>query len=135
MDWLSILGQIFEVCIIPLLGILTSVLVQFIQLKKEEMKLKTQNELTHKYLDMLADTVSICVVATNQTYVNSLKEQGAFDLEAQKTAFNMTYNNVLSILSEEAKRYLNEAVGDLTLLITQQIEQRVNQERWYASVQ
>ena len=132
MDWLSILQQIFQVCIIPLLGILTTVLVQFIQIKKEEMKVNAQNELTKKYLDMLADTVTTCVVATNQTYVNSLKEQNAFDVEAQKAAFKMTYDNVLAILSEEAQRYLNEIVGDLTLLITQQIEQKVNEERsWY----
>jgi hypothetical protein len=30
MDWLSILQQIFEVCLIPMLGILTTALVQFL---------------------------------------------------------------------------------------------------------
>ena len=75
---------------------------------------------------MLADTINNCVIATNQTYVEALKKAGAFDMEAQKTAFNMTKNAVLAILSDEAKRYLTNAVGDLNEYITQQIEAAVN---------
>jgi len=29
---------------------------------------------------MLADTVTKCVIATNQTYVETLKKEGRFDL-------------------------------------------------------
>ena len=36
MDKLSILQQIFEVCIIPLLGILTAYIVQYIKAKSNE---------------------------------------------------------------------------------------------------
>jgi hypothetical protein len=36
---------------------------------------------------MATDTITNCVIATNQTYVNSLKEQGKFDEAAQKEAF------------------------------------------------
>lgn len=32
----------------------------------------------------------------------------------------------MNILSEEAKKYLNEAIGDLNLYITQKIEAEVN---------
>lgn len=129
MDWLKILQQIFEVCIIPLLGILTTTLIQFVIKKKNEVKEKTENETLKKYLDMLAETIETCVIATNQTYVEALKDKNAFDAEAQKHAFEMTYQNVMALLSEEAKRYLQEAIGDLTLLITQGIEQKVNEQK------
>ena len=46
--------------------------------------------------------------------------------EAQKEAFNQTYTAVMNILSEEAKKYLTVAVGDLNLYITQKIEAEVN---------
>ena len=36
---------------------------------------------------MLSETITKCVVATNQTYVETLKKQGKFDKEAQKIAF------------------------------------------------
>jgi len=126
MDWLNILSQIFEVCVLPLLGILTAVLVQYIRTKSTELIGKVDHDLADKYIAMLTDTIEACVIATNQTYVESLKKAGAFDAEAQKTAFNMTKNAVLTILSADAKEYLETAVGDLNEYITQQIEAAVN---------
>ena len=69
MDWLSILQQIFELCIIPLLGIVTKFVIEYIAQKKEQIKTQTDNELAQKYLDILNDTIAKCVTATNQTYV------------------------------------------------------------------
>ena len=126
MNAIELLNKIFQLCIVPLLGILTAFLIQFINIKKEELKKKTDNELAHKYLDMLAETVETCVIATNQTYVDSLKDKNAFDAEAQKEAFNITYNAVSDILSAEAKSYLASIVGDLQKYITEQIEAAVN---------
>ena len=126
MDWLNLLTQIFEVCIIPLLGILTTYIVKYIQVKSAEITEKTDNAIADKYTVMLADTITACVLATNQTYVEALKKQGKFDAEAQKVAFNMTLNAVMEILSEDAKKYLSEAFGDLNSYITSQIEASVN---------
>lgn len=126
MDWLNLVSDIFEVCIIPLLGVLTAYLVKYIQVKSAEISGKVDNDLADKYIAMLADTINNCIIATNQTYVEALKKAGAFDAEAQKTAFNMTKNAVLAILSDEAKKYLTNAVGDLNEYITQQIEAAVN---------
>lgn len=125
-EMLSLIADIFQVCIIPLLGVLTAYLVKYIQVKSNEITAKSDNELVDKYTAMLADTISACVLATNQTYVESLKKQGAFNAEAQKIAFNMTLEAVMNILSEEAKEYLSEAFGDLNSYITSQIEASVN---------
>lgn len=125
MDWLGILTQIFEVCVIPLLGLLTAWLISFINTKKAEINLKTNNELVEKYVTMLADTITNCVIATNQTYVENLKKDNVFTAEAQKEAFNKTYNAVMDILTDEAKEYLTEAYGDLSAYITQRIEAEV----------
>lgn len=125
MDWMDILKQIFEVCIIPLLGVLTVYLVKFISAKKEELKEKTESELADKYIEMLAQTICECVNATNQTYVEALKDKDAFDIEAQKEAFNRTYNAVMQILTEEAKDYLTNIYGDLNTYVTNKIEAEV----------
>ena len=126
MDWLALLSDIFEVCVLPLLGVLTMYIVKFIQVKSTEITNKVDNDLVDKYVAMLAVTIENCIIATNQTYVESLKQAGKFDAEAQKTAFNMTKNAVMTILSDEAKKYLESAVGDLNEYITQQIEAAVN---------
>ena len=122
---MEMLAQIFEVCIIPLLGVLTAYFIKFVNAKSAEIGNKVKNETQKKYLAMLNDTITDCVIATTQTYVDSLKKQGAFDAEAQKVAFTMTYEAVVKLLTDEATEYLNEAVGDLNLYITQKIEAEV----------
>lgn len=129
MDWLNILQQIFELCIIPLLAIITRSLVIYISTKKDELKNKTDNKLAKKYLDLLNDTIANCVIATNQTYVEALKKENAFTADAQKAAFEKTYQAVIATLSEEAQKYLPEVVGDLQTYITQKIEASVNQNK------
>lgn len=129
MDWLNILQQIFELCIIPLLAIITRSLVIYISTKKDELKNKTDNELAKKYLDLLNDTIANCVIATNQTYVEALKKENAFTADAQKAAFEKTYQAVIATLSEEVQKYLPEVVGDLQTYITQKIEASVNQNK------
>jgi hypothetical protein len=68
---------------------------------------------------MLANTICQCVIATNQTYVEALKKEGKFDLDAQKKAFEQTKDAVLAILDDEAKKYLASIFGDLDLYISQ----------------
>jgi hypothetical protein len=74
---------------------------------------------------MLAKTISDCVVATNQTYVDALKKDNAFTIEAQKEAFKKTYNAVMMVLTDEAKECLTQIYGDLTIYITTKIEAEV----------
>ena len=123
---MALIKDIFEVCVIPLLGVLTAYFVKWVNAKSAELVSKTQNETQAKYIAMLNDTISDCVIATTQTYVDALKKQGAFDAEAQKVAFTMTYEAVVKLLTDEAQQYLSEAVGDLNLYITQKIEAEVN---------
>ena len=61
-----------------------------------------------------------------QTYVEALKNKNAFDAAAQKEAFNRTYSAVMSIISQDAMDFLNEAVGDLDAYIRKTIEAQVN---------
>ncbi len=126
---MEMLVEIFNICIIPLLGILTTYLVKWLSAKSLEIQVKTENDLFNKYIAMLTETVTECVISTNQTYVNTLKEKGAFDEKAQKEAFQRTYESVLAILATDAKEYLSNAVGDLNVLITEKIEASVSMNR------
>lgn len=129
MEWMILLQQVFEVCIVPLLGVLTCFLVNYIKAKTTELNTNNSNELLSKYLTMLSDTVCDCVIATNQTYVEALKNKNAFDAEAQKVAFEMTYNAVIKVLSAEATEYLTNIYGDLSVYITNMIEAEVNRNK------
>ena len=129
MDWMLVLEQVFQICIFPILGALTIWIISLIDVKKQEILEENDNKLLAKYLNMLDDTITACVLATNQTYVDSLKKQGKFDAEAQKIAFENTYNAVLDILADDAFEYLSVAVGDLQTYITNKIEANVNMSK------
>ena len=125
MNWMNVLSQIFEIVIFPLLGIGTAYLIVLIRAKIQELKQMKDDELYHKYLTMLENTVIDCVLATTQTYVEALKKEGKFDADAQKIAFTKTYTNVMNILSKEAKKYLENALGDLEQYVYNKIEAEV----------
>ena len=129
MEWLSLLYQILEVCIIPLLGILTTHLVKYINIKSNEIQNKVNIDAANKYISMLSDTISACVIATNQTYVEALKKENAFTKEAQSEAFKQTYDAVMAVLTDDAKKYLTTVYGDLTAYITAKIEAEVNMSK------
>ena len=126
---LNLLQDILDMCIIPLLGVLTAYLVNYIRAKSIELTNKTDSEMADKYIKMLTQTITDCVIATNQTYVEALKKQEAFTKEAQKEAFQKTYDAVMLVLTDDAKDYLAEAYGDLTAYITMKIEAEVNMSK------
>ena len=121
----EVISQIFELIVFPFLFVLTGFMIQFIKTKTQELKNKTNNETQQKYLTMFEDTITTCVLATNQTYVDALKKEGKFDAEAQKKAFELTKDAVLTILTEDAKEYLTELYGDLNKQLTSLIEAQV----------
>lgn len=123
MTWLK---EIFEILVIPILGVVSGFIVMYLQAKAKEIILKVENDTADKYIQMFTETVCTCVITTNQTYVESLKAQGQFDAEAQKVAFEKTKNAVLAVLADDAKDYLTNMVGDFNAYLEQTIEATVN---------
>jgi len=66
-----------------------------------------------------------CVLATKQIYVDALKKEGAFDEAAKQKAFQLTYDAVVAVLTDEAQKYLGESIKDLKVYITNKIEASV----------
>ena len=118
-----------EMFLTALLVVLSKFIISWFNAKIAEVKQKTQKELLNKYLDMVNATVENCVIATNQTYVEALKNQNMFDAEAQKEAFKKTFEAVKALLSEEAIAYLTELSGDADLYLSTLIEAEVNKNK------
>lgn len=131
MDWTQVLKQFFELVVYPILGIGGIYLTYLISVKIKELKQKTNDDTVKKYLDMLNNTISSAVLATTQTYVEALKKEGMFDLEAQKKAFQQTYDAVMKVLTDEAIKYITTSVGDLETYVTNMIEAEVRLTKKY----
>ena len=126
MDWLEILEKVFEIIVFPAISAAALYFISWLNAKKQELAAKTNSEMTKKYLDILNSTIAECVLATNQTYVDALKKEGSFGIEAQKEAFKRTYEAVLTVLTDDAQKYLGEAVNDLGAYITNKIEAQIS---------
>ena len=124
-NWTEVLTQVFELLIYPVISIGGIYLTYLISVKIKELKQKTNDDTAKKYLDMLNSTITSTVLATTQTYVEALKKQNKFDEEAQKIAFQLTYDAVMKVLTADAIKYITEAVGDLDTYVTNKIEAEV----------
>lgn len=129
MEWLDLLYDICKLCLLPLLVVLSGYFIKFIKTKENEINMQVDNDLHDKYVSMLSETITECVSATTQTYVDSLKKAGKFDAEAQKEAFNKTFYAVMGVLTEDAKEYLATIYGDLTVYVTNRIESEVRAQK------
>lgn len=107
--------------------VLTIYACKFLSTKRNEIKIKIDNENIAKILDTVVDTVARCVVNTNQTFVDSLKASGSFTEEAAKEAFNKSKDTALKMLSEEAVNVIKLIYGDLDVYLDTLIESLVNE--------
>lgn len=112
--------------LVLVLTALCGYLLTYINKKKQALQQDINNELVTKYTDLIEQTIIDCVTATNQTYVEALKKEGAFTKEAQKEAFSRTLNNVMSILTEDCYEYLATITSDVDKYIANKIEAEVN---------
>ena len=127
----TFLTTVFEFIIRPLLILLTSFAVKWINARANNLKAETDNQIVQKYIDMLNKTIATTVTAVNQTYVDDLKNKNAFTIEAQKEAFQRVYDVVINSLTEEAGFYLAEIINDLDAYVRNKIEEQVNIQKMY----
>lgn len=108
--------------------VLANLFVYLSNLSKEKIN-SIENYKVRDAVARLLDIISKCVGATNQTYVNELKENGKFDRNSQEEAWNTTKAAIENILDNESKEILNKAYGDLNAYINQTIEDEVNRQK------
>ena len=129
MEWNEIISTLLYAIITGAVGVLTTFATLWIKQKMGIAKDNAKTEEGKKYLGMLEETIVNCVLTTNQTYVSNLKKDNVFDAEAQKNAFKMTYDSVMSMLSADAMKFLNETYNDVPKLIESMIEAQVNKNK------
>lgn len=108
---------------------LNGYLVTYINKQKQKLEQEIVNNIDKKYLNMIESTIIDCVKATNQTYVETLKKQDKFTVEAQKEAYDKTVNAVMTILNEDCLNYLETISNDISLYLKNKIEAEVNFEK------
>lgn len=92
----------------------------------------------YEYSDVIWKIESIvenCVIETNETFVNKLKEKGEFTKEKQIEAFNKTFETAYSELSNGMIELMEDEGVNVANLITTLIEKMVKIRKGYSGVE
>lgn len=120
------LQQIANACV-PVLCLLITAggayLVTLLRKKTAQLQQELDNENASKYMNMASEAVAQAVTYTAQTFVDTLKAEGAFTKEKQLEAFNTAKDKVLEILGVTVVEALGEIYGDFDVWLDTKIEQ------------
>lgn len=120
------LQQIANACV-PVLCLLISAggayLVALLRQKTKQAQQALDNDTASKYMDMACEAVTQAVTFTAQTFVDTLKTDGAFTKEKQLEAYELARSKALDILSDAAVAALDEIYGDFDAWLDTKIEQ------------
>lgn len=120
------MNQVLTEVLVSVLSTLLLALLTFVGTKLTKLiDAKVKDTKGNTLLKEATNVVLSAVRATFQTYVESLKNTGAFTSEAQLEALNKAKATIFSQLSNEVKDYITNNYGDLNEWITTQIESSI----------
>lgn len=122
MNWEDLLTYIIQ----TLCGLAITVGIPFLFTL---LRKKIKDEKLARLISRVENIVSKTVILINQTYVDALKEEGLFDKEAQKAAFEMCKEKVLAMLNDETIVAIAETFGDYEEWIRTLIEAYVRDNK------
>lgn len=114
----SILAIIWQIVLIVVLPVLTSVLTYAAKTFIEE----TKDKKVKKVLSQVTDTIINSVDTVQQTFVEDLKKNGEFTKAAQEQALEKASQMIREQLTNEVKQVIVDNYNDIEMFITSQIE-------------
>lgn len=124
---MEILQNVLYAVITATVPVITGFVCKWLSSLYENNKAKIKNEKAQVTIGQVTDMIMAAVETTTSTYVKQLKIDNLFDAEAQKEAFNRTFEAVKKQLTEESAKIIADTYGDVETYITNKIEQFVEE--------
>lgn len=126
MAWLH---EILYVVVVATVPVVAKFLISYLETRRAEAQVKLEKRVFEDTVLETTDLIKKAVDTTSQTYVDSLKQSGKFDAEAQKEAFQRSFENVKTLLDNDSKQLLETAYSDLDKWIELQIESYIRSQK------
>lgn len=129
MEFSEMLNYVLYVVLTIILPVVAKYAVDLIKTKIKESNIiadATKNEDLSKIVDGALSDVMDAILYINQIYVDSLKSSGKFDKKAQAEAFNRAYVEAMNMISDEAKKVIEQLYGSFDKWLKLKIESSVN---------
>lgn len=125
----ELLSDLLVAVITAAVPVLTSFAVILIRKAAANAAANTEDTKVQGYIMEIGIAVSDAVAATSQTYVDALKKNGEFTVEAQKQAAQMALAACIASLTPAAKEFIEQAYGDLSGYLANKIEAEVRSQK------
>ena len=125
-----ILTNILKAALILISFALTYGICRFANARTKQI----EKSVGYEYSDIIwkiENIIENCVIETNETFVNKLKEKGEFTREKQIEAFNKTFETAYSEISNDMIELLEDEGVNVANLITTLIEKMVKKRKTY----
>jgi hypothetical protein len=121
----EMISILWTVVILPLLGVLSKYLIDYINVKKKNIQANIDNGQLKDLVEIGTNIIATAVSNTTQTYVAALKAEGKFGPEEQQIALEKTKAVVLQMMTEDLKKAITKLYGDPDVFIEAKIEEAV----------
>ena len=129
MDIKQNIQEILYLIITGIIPLLITYGIIFLKVKIKEQEKKLENDHLIKYIDAATDAISKSVLTVSQTYVDTLKKEGKFDAEAQKTAKQMAIDKAKTLITAESKAAIETLYTDFEAYLNDAIESLVKENK------
>lgn len=123
----EVLQNVLYAVIAAAVPVITGFVCRWLASLYENNKVKIKNEKAQAVVGQVTDMIVAAVETTTSTYVKQLKADNLFDADAQKEAFNKTFDAVKKQLTEESAKIIAETYGDVETYLINKIEQFVEE--------
>lgn len=126
----KILMELLAAVVIACIPVITNYAVEVLTNIADKAAANSKSTLVALCIKEIADAVSTAVEATNQTYVDCIKNSSdPFTKEAQQKAFEMAYKMAVASLSKSTKEFIEKNYGSLEDYLTSKIEAEVRSQK------
>lgn len=109
--------------------VLAGYIVLYLRKASKKISDEIDSEQLRGAVSEAADAVATAVSYTSQTYVDALKKDGIFDVEAQKKALQTSLDMTISLLSMTTISILGSVYGDYEKYLLGKIEAEVRTQK------
>lgn len=126
---LEFLQNFFLAVVTAAVPVLTAYIIVLIRQVGDNAAANTENIKAKTYITEATAAIANAVAATNQTYVDSLKNAGKFDADAQREAAKKALEACLASISPAAQSFIEDAYGDIREYLKTKIEAEVRKQK------
>lgn len=109
------------------LPIVAKYVIEFLQTITDAKLAKMDNEYVASVISKVEQIVIDCVQNTNQTFVDTLKNNGGFGEAEWAEARDLTMKNIKALLKEDISVLIEEEYGNIDVYLDTIIEKTVNE--------